>query len=108
VDAIIFEPKKQFILGPGMLSIVAGGGLQIQKLSNIIMPSESAGLLMHLFGAMAIFLGIMLIFCSRDLQHRGCLVVWEGGLMAGYGILAGGGLSTIAGGFLISSSASSI
>ena len=53
---------------------------------------------LHVFGLMAMFLGVMLILCSRDLPRRGSLVAWEGvlriggfGVMAGYGIFDGEG-----------------
>ena len=58
---------------------------------------------MHLFGLMAVFIGIMLMLCSRDLKRRGTLVLWEGllrvggfGIMAGYGLLGGAGPSVAA------------
>ena len=54
---------------------------------------------MHIFGLMAVFLGVMLILCSRDLHSRGTLVAWEGVLrvggflaMAGYGLFGGAGI----------------
>ena len=54
-------------------------------------------MLLHLFGLMAMFLGVMLLFCARDLARRGTLVMWEGvprlcgGVtMAGFGVLGNG------------------
>ncbi|WP_368507734.1 hypothetical protein [Bradyrhizobium lupini] len=62
-------------------------------------------MLMHLFGCMAMFLGIMLIVCSRDLTTRAPLVMGEAvlrfagfGVMAGYGLWGSGGASLIASG----------
>jgi len=59
---------------------------------------------MHIFGSMAMFLGIMLMLCSRDLATRGTLVMWEGilriggfSIMAGYGLFGGVGLSSVSG-----------
>lgn len=59
------------------------------------------GLLLRVFGLVALFLGLMLVLCSRDLKHRGVLVMWEGVLrlvggsvILGYGILGGCGIAT--------------
>jgi len=38
------------------------------------MPTQSTGMLMHIFGSMAMFLGIMLMLCSRDLATRAHLL----------------------------------
>lgn len=53
-------------------------------------------------GGMAVFLGIILVFCCRDLKHRASLVVWEailrlGGfaIMAGYGVWRGLNTQTV-------------
>ena len=42
------------------------------------MPSAQPGILLHQSGLMAIFLGGVLILCSRDLKRRRALVIWEG------------------------------
>lgn len=96
---------KKFVFWTGMISILAGFALQWPSLAPVLMPSAEPGMLLHLFGAMAMFLGTMLIVCSRDLRNRGSLVVWEGvlrlggfGVMAGYGLLGGGGPSVVAAG----------
>jgi hypothetical protein len=70
-----------------------------------MMPTEQFGMLMHVFGLMAVFIGVMLFLCSRDLKRRAPLVMWEGVLrlggfsvMAGYGVWGGGGSMMIAAG----------
>ena len=65
---------KQFIFWTGMISVVSGLSLQFPQIAQLLMPTEQAGMVMHLFGAMAVFLGVMLIFRSRNLQARGVLV----------------------------------
>lgn len=71
----------------------------------LLMPTERQGMLMHLFGIMAVFIGITLVLCSSDLRRRGCVVLWEtllriGGfcVMAGYGLFGGAGLPVAASG----------
>ena len=62
-------------------------------------------MLMHVFGLMALFLGIMLVLSSRDLARRGPLVAWEGVLrvggfctMTGYGLFGGAGMLAVGSG----------
>ena len=81
-----------------MISVVSGLALQVPTVSKILMPSEQPGMLMHVFAAMAVFLGVMLIICTRDLSRRGTLVAWEGvlrlfgcALMVGFGLFSSAG-----------------
>ncbi len=90
---------KHFVFWTGILDILAGLGCQISQAFALVVQSEPVGLTTHLFGLVAIFLGIMLILCARDLQRRGTFVVWEGllrvagfAVFAGYGILGKGGV----------------
>lgn len=69
---------KKFVLWTGILGAISGVGLLVPSIYKLLMPSENPGLLSSLYGMLAVFLGTMLIFCSRDLRHRGTLVVWEG------------------------------
>lgn len=78
--------------------MIAGIGVQLPMSSPYLMPGEQPGMLLHLFGLMPIFLGLMLMLCSRDLPRRGVLVAWEGVLrlggasvLAGYGLFGGQG-----------------
>lgn len=98
---------KEFVCWTGVLSLVAGVTVEIPGATGYLMPQLPGGLLLQLFGLMAMFLGIMLIVCSRDLRRRGTLVAWEGllrlaggsvilyhGLFGGQGwqaVVAGGG-----------------
>jgi hypothetical protein len=96
---------KQFVLLTGIISVVAGVSLQFPAVASQMMPTEQFGMLMHVFGLMAVFIGVMLFLCSRDLKRRAPLVMWEGVLrlggfsvMAGYGVWGGGGSMMIAAG----------
>lgn len=96
---------KTFVLWTGWMSVAAGASLQFPSLAAHLMPSEPPGMLLHLFGLMAMYLGVLLVFCSRDLARRGTLVLWEGilrlggfGVMAGYGLFGGGGAQLALGG----------
>lgn len=93
---------KRFVFWTGMISVLAGASLQSPTIAAQMMPTERPGMLLHVFGLMAIFLGTMLILCSRDLLHRAPLVMWEGVLrlggftvMTGYGLWGGGGPSMV-------------
>ena len=96
---------KNFVLWTGLISLFSGAALQFPGFSGLLMPSEPPGMLLHLFGLMAMFLGIMLLICSRDLERRGSIVIWEGVLrlggfvvMTGFGVFGGGGISMALGG----------
>ena len=69
---------KQFVFLTGALGAMTGASLELPALTKLLMPLENSGLLMVLYGFIATFLGVMLVFCSRDLTHRGVLVIWEG------------------------------
>lgn len=97
---------KPCVFWTGIVSVAAGLALQSTSIAPLLMPSAPPGMLIHLFGAMAVFLGIMLILCSRDLDNRAALVAWEGvlrlcgfGIMAGFGLFAGGGMQLVLAGF---------
>ena len=91
-------PLKAFVFWAAVISVVSGVGLQLPAVSAQLMPTEQPGMLLHVFGLMAAFIGATLILCSRDLTRRGPLVAWEGVLrlggfvvMAGYGMFGGCG-----------------
>lgn len=68
----------RFVFLTGVLNIFLGISLQFSWFSTQLLPQEPEGALVHAFGWAVLYLGIMLILCSRDLAHRGSLVVWEG------------------------------
>jgi len=84
-----------------MISSISGAVLQFSPLSARLFLGAHSSMLLHVFGLVAIFLGLMLILCSRNLKHPAVLVIWEGVLrivggtvIAGYGILGGYGILT--------------
>lgn len=88
-----------------MISVVSGLALQAPIIATRLLPAEPPGMVVHIFGAMAVFIGVMLAFSARDLRNRGVLVAWEGVLrlfgcafMVGYGVYAdAGGLAVYSG-----------
>ena len=93
---------KPFVFWTGIISVASGIVLQFPFLTSILMPLEQPGMSQNLMGLMAIFIGITLVICSRDLKNRGQIVVWEGvirlfgfAIMAGYGIFGGKGISLV-------------
>ena len=88
-----------------MISLISGCAVQFPAMANLVMPAESPGMVMHLFGAMAVFLGVMLVFSARNLRTRGALVAWEGvlrlfgcAIMIYFGAFGGAGANAVAGG----------
>ena len=69
---------KAFVFWAAVISVVSGVGLQLPAVSAQLMPTEQPGMLLHVFGLMAAFIGATLIPCSRDLTRRGPIVAWEG------------------------------
>lgn len=89
---------KVFVFWTGVLDLLVGAALSVPTLSQHLFPREQVSLGLQLFALVAMFLGVMLILCSRNLETRGALVVWEGVLrcfgfvvFASYGICRGAG-----------------
>ena len=74
-----YSPRlmKTFVVWTGVLSILSGAAFQFPQIAAQLMPGVAPGTLLHVFSLMAIFLGVMLVFCARDLAHGGVLVAWE-------------------------------
>ncbi len=68
----------RFVFLTGVLNIFLGLSLQSSWFYVQLLPEEPDGALIHAFGWAVLYLGILLILCSRDLAHRGSLVAWEG------------------------------
>jgi hypothetical protein len=92
---------KAFVIWTGLLSGISGVALQFPPLSARLFPAAPPGVALRVFGLVAVFLGLMLFLCSRDLKNRGVLVLWEGVLrvvgglvIAGYGFFGGHGMLT--------------
>jgi hypothetical protein len=89
---------QAFVFWTGILSGAVGVAFQIPAFTARLLPGSYSALLQHVFGMVAIFLGVMLVICSRDPKSRGVLVAWEGVLrvvggvvIAGYGFFVGMG-----------------
>lgn len=94
-------PVKAFIIWTGLVSGISGVALQFPPLSARLFPEAPPDMVLRVFGLVAIFLGLLLFLCSRDLRTRGVLVMWEGVLrvigglvIAGYGFFGGHGILT--------------
>jgi hypothetical protein len=93
---------KRFVFWTGIIDVLAGASLQYPGIAALLMPSQRTGMLLDLFSLALAFLGIMLIFCSRDLEHRANLVIWDGLLrvagctiMSGYGVFGNAGIPIV-------------
>jgi hypothetical protein len=89
---------RALIFWTGIVNLVVGAAVQSPALAVLVLPSEQPGMMVQLFGAIVMFLGVMLVICTRDLKRRGSLVIWDGVLriglgvlMVGYGLLGGKG-----------------
>ena len=98
---------RKFVFWTGIANILVGAALQFPRVSMRLMPAEPTTMVGHLFGAIAVLTGAMLVLCSRDLKRRGTLVAWEGVLrlvgfagMTGYGVLCDGGFPIVLSGLL--------
>ena len=49
-----------------MISVVSGLALQAPIIATRLLPAEPPGMVVHIFGAMAVFIGVMLAFSARD------------------------------------------
>ena len=60
---------KAFVFWTAMVSLLSAAGLQFPAISMLLMPTQQIGMLSHVFGLMAMFIGIAL--CSRPTRsHR--------------------------------------
>jgi hypothetical protein len=90
---------RQFVLWTGLSSFLAGLAVQFPVVFDHLHTSEPPGMLLRLFGVMAMFLGAALALCARDLKSRGSIVIWEGilriggfAVLTGYGVFGGRGI----------------
>ncbi|MEM7119039.1 MAG: hypothetical protein AAF614_41860 [Chloroflexota bacterium] len=94
---------KQFVAWTGVYNVLLGIGFlipPIPRLLGVKLPASSFWVL--LAATFVTYLGVMLIFCARDLKARATLVYWEGilrlvaaSLLCWFGFL--GGLGTFLG-----------
>lgn len=98
---------KNFVVFAGALGLLAGFGSLFPAFAQQVMPSEQPGMLLTIFGLTAMFLGVILLISSHDLNRRGIFVIWVGifkiiafAIMAFYGIYGNGGMRLVTGGSL--------
>jgi hypothetical protein len=92
---------KKFVFWTGVYNIVLGLGFVFPPLVDFLqVPAPKAGVWVTLAAIMVIYLGILLIICSRNLRARASIVFWEGilrivlfFLLAGYGFFGGLGIA---------------
>jgi hypothetical protein len=92
---------RNFVYWTGVYNIVLGLGFLFPPLVDFLqVPAPESGLWVRLPATIVIFLGVMLIICSRNLRARGSIVYWEGILriglfllLAGYGFFGGIGIA---------------
>jgi hypothetical protein len=92
---------KKFVFWTGLYNILLGLGFLFPPLVGFLrVPVPESGIWVQLPATIVIYLGIMLILCSRSLKARASIVCWEGILrivafllLAGYGFFGGLGIS---------------
>jgi hypothetical protein len=92
---------KKFVFWTGVYNIVLGLGFLLPPLVDFLQVSAPAsGFWVRLPATIVIYLGVMLVICSRKLGERASIVYWEGILrillfllLAGYGFFGSIGIS---------------
>jgi hypothetical protein len=94
---------KKFVFCTGAYNILLGLGFLFPPLVKFLgVTAPESGVWLQLPATMVIYLGILLILCSRSLRSRASIVLWEGilrivifFLLAGYGFFGGLGISMV-------------
>ena len=92
---------KRFVFWTGVYNIVLGLGFLLPPMVDFLkVPVPDSGIWVQLPAILVIYLGIVLILCSRSLRTRAVIVCWEGilriivfFLLAGYGFFGGLGIN---------------
>ena len=92
---------QKFVFWTGVYNIVLGLGFLFPPLVDFLqIPAPDSGVWVRLPATMVIYLGVLLIICSRNLRARASIVYWEGILrillfllLAGYGFFGGLGIA---------------
>jgi hypothetical protein len=92
---------QKFVFWTGVYNIVLGLGFLLPPLVEFLqVPAPASGFWVRLPATITIYLGIMLVVCSRKLRERASIVYWEGilrivlfFLLAGYGFFGGIGFA---------------
>jgi hypothetical protein len=73
----MIQAMSVFVFLTALYSIYAGIRGNIRVFTSRDMPPAQA-MMASTFGCMAVFIGVLLILCARDLEDRGSIVMWEG------------------------------
>ena len=92
---------KKFVFWTGVYNILIGLGFLFPPLVDFLgVPTPESGFWVQFSAIIVIYLGLLLILCSRSLRSRASIVYWEGilrivafFLLAGYGFFGGLGIS---------------
>ena len=92
---------KKFVFWTGVYNIFLGLGFFFPPLIVFLrVPVPESGFWVQLPATLVIYLGVLLILCSRSLKSRASIVIWEGILrivafllLAGYGFFGSLGIS---------------
>lgn len=81
----MLQAMSLFVTMTALYSIYAGvrANIRVYRASNLPPPQAMTA---SVFGCMAVFIGVLLILCARNLDNRGSIVMWEGVLR----LVAGG------------------
>lgn len=88
---------KQFVFWTGVYNILLGLGFFLPPLISFLrVPVPESGVWVQLPATIVVYLGVLLILCSRNLRSRASIVCWEGilriaafFLLASYGFFGG-------------------
>jgi hypothetical protein len=94
---------KKFVFWTGVYNIVFGFGFLLPPMIDILqVPAPNARVWVQLPAIIVIYLGILLLLCSKNLRPRASIVYWEGilriilfFLLAGYGLFGGLGIAMV-------------
>ena len=92
---------EKFVFGTGVYNVLLGLGFLFPPLLDFLrVPAPESAVWVQLPATLVIYLGVLLILCSRKLRSRASIVWWEGILrfaafllLAGYGLFGGLGIS---------------
>jgi hypothetical protein len=92
---------QKFVFWTGIYNIVLGLGFLLPPLVDLLqVPAPEAGFWVRLPAILVIYLGVLLVICSRKLRERASIVYWEGilrivlfFLLAGYGFFGDLGIA---------------
>lgn len=73
----MLQAMSLFVTMTALYSIYVGVRANIRVYRAINLPPPQA-MTASVFGCMAVFIGVLLILCARDLYNRGSIVMWEG------------------------------